>query len=71
MSPSIGRRAAEGTGAVILTDGNGVPIHRPRRIDYQNDGSFLRAHWEWDNRVRAVANASFTSAFRAAMKVSP
>lgn len=51
---------------MILTDGEGRPIERPRREDFASDLEFVRAFHAWKDRIAGVANAAFDAAFRKA-----
>lgn len=55
---------------MILTDGAGRPIERPRRADFETDLEFVRAYHAWKDRVTEIANRAFDAAFRAAFRAS-
>jgi hypothetical protein len=52
---------------VIVTDVNGRPFEKPRRVDYASDLEFARAFHTYRDRVTAEANRAFDGAFRAAL----
>lgn len=49
---------------VILVDGEGRPIERPRREDFASDLEFVCAFHAWRDRVTGAANRAFDAAFR-------
>lgn len=52
---------------VILTDGEGRPLERPRREDFEDVVEYIRAVHAFNDRVTHVANQAFTEGFRKAM----
>jgi len=47
---------------VILTDAQGRPIPCPRRVDYPDDLTYIRAHHAYRDRIADCANEAFAKA---------
>jgi hypothetical protein len=55
-------------GHMIITDGSGRPIDKPRRADYASDTDYMRAFYAYNDKITRIANESFDAGFRAAMR---